>query len=314
MHDVITIGSATVDLFLKSSQFHLQPAEAGVLLCQEYGGKLDIEDFFMQSGGAGTNTAVGFRRMGFQTAAVAEIGKDLFAQVVWDDLKRENVDTQFIVAEKAEQTAFSALLISGDGGRSALTHRGAASMLEPRDVPWEALRQTRWIHLSNCGGNVELLSQIFEHLKSSLVGLSWNPGSKELQLLAEGKLQVSEVQCDILIVNAEEWQVLEPVQAEVLKQIQQIVVTDGKKGGQLYLKGQYQHHFDSIQVPVVQETGAGDAFCVGFVSAHLMGQTPVVACEWGIKNSAGVIQHMGAKTGLLTRKDFDFAHLVSQSV
>ena len=78
MHDVTTIGSATVDIFMKSPAFHLQPTSEGVLLCQEYGGKIDIEDFFWQSGGAGTNTAVGFSRMGFRSAAIVEIGKDVF--------------------------------------------------------------------------------------------------------------------------------------------------------------------------------------------------------------------------------------------
>ena len=184
MHDIITIGSATVDMFMKSKAFHLEPTDQGVLLCQEYGGKLDIDEFSVQSGGAGTNAAVGFTRLGFQTAAVVEIGKDLFGQMVWDDLKREQVDTSFVVSEKSEQTAVSVLLISGDGGRSALTHRGASSMLEARDLPWQALCDTRWIHLSNISGNKELLMRLFDHLHNMEVGLSWNPGHLELELLA----------------------------------------------------------------------------------------------------------------------------------
>src|SRR5260221_3100232 len=112
MHDVLTIGSATVDMFMKSKDFDLEPTDEGVLLWQEYGGKLDIDTFEVQSGGAGTNVAVGLQRLGFQTAAVVEIGKDMFGQMVWDDLKREHVDTSFVVAEKSEHTAVSVLLIS----------------------------------------------------------------------------------------------------------------------------------------------------------------------------------------------------------
>ena len=70
---------------------------------------------------------------------IVEIGQDLMVQLVFDELKRERVSTDFVISEKSEQTAVSVLLISGDGGRAALTRRGAASHLEARDIPGEAL-------------------------------------------------------------------------------------------------------------------------------------------------------------------------------
>ncbi len=301
MNDVITIGSATVDIFMKSAQFHLQPSQEGLLLCQEYGGKMDIDKFRMSTGGAGTNTAVGFSRMGFKTAAVVEIGKDILGQMVWDDLQREHVDTDFVVCEKGEDTAVSVVLISGDGGRSALTHRGAASRLEARDLPWECLNQTRWIHLSNVSADMELLTTLFDYLRKNTVGVSWNPGRKELELLASGKLVIEQVVADILIMNKEEWEVLEPVQDRILKHIPTVVVTNGKEGGQLFTKDDYAYNYKPVIVPVTQETGAGDAFAVGFVSAHLAGLDPVTCCNWGVHNSSSVIQHMDAKQGLLTK-------------
>lgn len=303
MHDVITIGSATVDIFMKSAQFHLQPTDAGVLLCQEYGGKLDVDEFHMASGGAGTNTAVGFRRMGFKTAAVVEIGKDLMGQMVWDDLKREQVDTTFVQTEKSEQTAVSVLLVAAEGGRSALTHRGAASHLEARDLPWDQLLQTRWVHLSNVSGETELLFSLFSHLRQSLVGVSWNPGHLELELLAAGKMVVEETVVDILFMNKEEWQVLAPVQSRILAHVPQVIITNGKVGGQVYLQGKYEFDYQAMIVPVTQETGAGDAFVTGFVAAHLSGLGTLSCCQWGVQNSASVIQHLDAKQGLLTKSE-----------
>lgn len=304
MFDVITIGSATVDLFMKSSSFHLQKADDGVLLCQEYGGKLDVEDFSWQSGGAGTNTAVGFSRMGFKTAAVVEIGKDLFGQYVYDELGKEGVDTTYVISEKGEQTALSAVLISGEGGRSILTHRGASSQLEARDLPWDILQHTRWIHLSNVSANTELIFQLFDQVRQGLIGLSWNPGQKELHLIANGNIQPQHIPCDVMLMNKEEWQLLEAVQDTLLEHVKQVVVTDGSRGGKVFMKKHYEHHYQSPIVPVTQETGAGDAFAVGYVTAHLMGKTLEESCDWGVKNASNVIQHMGAKTGLLRRKDF----------
>ncbi len=303
-HDVMTIGSATMDIFMKSKHFHLQPSADGVLLCQEYGGKIDVDAFEMQSGGAGTNTAVGFRRLGFHTATVVEIGKDFFAQVVWDELKRERVDTEFVVTEKAEQTGVSLLLIAEEGGRSVLTHRGAASLLEARDIPWQALRDTRWIHLSNINGNKEVLLRIFDHLRHSHVGMSWNPGHRELELLACGEMKIDQISCDMFFVNKEEWAIIQPIQHIILKEIPFVIITDGKHGGEVFFHATYHSRYTIQEVPVTQETGAGDAFIVGFVGAHLCGKEIVDCIAWGVKNSANVVQYMGAKTGLLYRKDF----------
>lgn len=304
MHDIITIGSATIDVFMKSGQFHLQRTADGVLLCQEYGAKLDIDELQVQSGGAGTNTAVGFSRMGFRTAAVVEIGKDFFAQLVWDELKREHIDTDFVVAEKSEQTAVSVLLIAAEGGRSALTHRGAASMLEARDLPWQALHETRWIHLSNVGGNKELLLRLFDHLQHGKVGLSWNPGHAELEMLAKQELKIEHVVCDMFFVNQEEWEVVRDVQHHILAHVPFVIVTNGRQGGKIFFKAQYENSYAIQEVPIKQETGAGDAFITGFVSAHLLGKSPSECADWGARNAASVVQHMGAKTGLLRRKDF----------
>lgn len=304
MHDVTTIGSATVDIFMKSPDFHLEKADEGVLLCQEYGGKIDIEDFFWQSGGAGTNTAVGFSRMGFKTAAVVEIGKDLFGQCVYDELVKDKVDTNYVISELLEQTAVSTILISSQGGRSILTHRGASGMLEARDVPWDVVHESRWVHLSNVSANTELIFQLFDHVRSTMVGMSWNPGKKELNLIAEGKIQAEHIPCDILMMNKEEWKILEPVQSTLLETIEQIVVTDGKNGGNVYMKHHYDFPYKADDTVAIQETGAGDAFLVGYVSAHLFGKEIEECCRWGVKNSSSVITHMGAKTGLLHRRDF----------
>lgn len=303
MYDVLTIGSATVDIYMKSAEFHLQKTQDGLLLCQEYGGKMDIDLFQMSPGGAGTNTAVGFSRMGFKTAAIVEIGKDPMGQIIWDGLQREHVGTEFIVSEKSEQTAVSVLLISGDGGRSALTHRGASAQLEARDIPWESLRETRWIHLSNVSANTELLFTLFDFIRQTKVGLSWNPGKKELQMIASDHILVERIAADILFMNAEEWELVRPVQERILAQVPKVIVTDGYKGGKLYLKGQYQFTYEAVKVDVTQETGAGDAYVTGFVSAYLSGQDLLHACQWGVQNSTSVIQKMDAKQGLLTKRE-----------
>jgi sugar/nucleoside kinase (ribokinase family) len=134
--------------------------------------------------------------------------------------------------------------------------------------------------------------------------MSWNPGKKELELIAQGKIQAEHIPCDILMVNKEEWQMVESVHDALLSSVGQVIVTDGKRGGRVHMRKEYEYVYTSPEVKAVQETGAGDAFLVGYVSAHLLGRSVEECTDWGTKNAVAVIQHMGAKTGLLRRRDF----------
>jgi sugar/nucleoside kinase (ribokinase family) len=314
MYDIITIGAVTIDILMKSPAFHLEHRAEGVLLCEQYGEKIDVSECVTSVGGAAANTAVGFARLGFRVATVAELGRDLYAQYIYDVLKKARVDTSHLVMEKGEDTAVSVLLISSDGGRTALTHRAAASQLEARDVPWSVLQKARWIHLSNVGGSPELLLPLFDHVRKSLAGLSWCPGRVELELLRTGGLQIEHVPCDILMLNEDEWALIASLHDRVWSSVPLVVVTKGRTGGVVYQQGGYELPFTAPQVKTVQETGAGDAFATGFVAGHLFG-LPLSECvQWGKTQAASVVQHMGAQRGLLTRQEIVLQHAAGEAL
>ncbi len=187
MFDTISIGSATLDIFLKSEHFlitdDLPDIEADKALCLPYGSKIGVDDFTMQSGGGATNTAVAFARLGFKAAVISEMGKDLPSQVILKELHNENVDTSMMIQETDEQTAVSALLISGAGGRSIVTARGASKMLTVQDVNFQHV-QANWIHISSLG-NVELVKAIAQHCKKHRIRFSWNPGGAEIDSMTQ---------------------------------------------------------------------------------------------------------------------------------
>src|SRR6185369_2587065 len=105
MFDVVTIGAATVDLLMKSSKFQMADKDGSVLLCEKLGEKIEIEHAAISTGGAATNTAVGFARMGFQVACITEVGTDFAGDMVLHDLKEEGVDVSLLISERSEQTA-----------------------------------------------------------------------------------------------------------------------------------------------------------------------------------------------------------------
>ena len=129
---------------------------------------------------------------------------------------------------------------------------------------------------------------------------SWNPGKKELALIAEGKISFQEISCELLFLNKEEWELIKDKQEEALSNVKEVIVTNGKEGGKIYLDGVEACEFKTGETNSIDDTGAGDSFVVGYVTAHLKGKTTDECSEWGKMNAVSVIGHVGSKLGLLT--------------
>ena len=300
MFDIISIGSSLLDIFIKSND--LEADRDGDRQILTYGDKLELSDFHIMTGGGASNTAVSFARLGLHAAVISETGRDAFASLITDDFQKEGVATNLLIQEKLEKTGGSVVLVAKDSSRVAMVHRGAASMLDPFDIPAFWLTKSKWVHLSSIGGNQETLAKIFKILNNNQeTKMSWNPGKKELQLLVEEKFDVAQIPCEILFVNREEWAMVEPLHEEILLNFPQVVITKGKEGGEVHLFGKKTFEYVGESDSFVDSTGAGDAFASAYVAAILDGFEVKEAIAWGVKNAGNVIAYFGGKLGLLRK-------------
>lgn len=299
---ILCIGSALIDVFITSDAFELD-SNTGVLKCGSKAGKLEVESFDIRTGGGASNTAVGFARMGFKASCLAEMGRDEQAQLLVDTLKEEGVDTSLLIKEKKEQTGGSVVMVTNSGERMVLVHRGAASMLDPQDIPSAAFEGLDWLHLSSIGSQHATLEHIFAMVRQlperQRPRVSWNPGTAILSSLVEQTWQIETFPVEVMMVNKEEWEIVVSVQDRLLASIPQIIITDGSRGGQIFVDGRLTHQYQGKQVAAIDNTGAGDAFAVGYVSALLKDKEITTAADWGARNAASVVQQLGAKPGLL---------------
>jgi ribokinase len=313
---VLTIGSVLVDIFISSDQFEITHGDEEVFTTRSRGGKLTVDSFKIKTGGGGGNTAAGFAAAGFDVGCVAELGVDELAEIVVADLRRHGVKTTYLVQERKEETGGSVLLVSSGGERTALVHRGAAAMLDPHDIDEHLLSKQDWIHLSSVAGRTQTIQEIFRVAYDHSVPISWNPGQAELEELAKMSDNqetlaeyVSHFARDshpvkVLLLNKQEWQLVEGIQSALRSVVQTIVVTDSVRGGVVY-QGDSEQTFNAKTVESVDNTGAGDAFAVGFVSALIYKKTISTAVQWGVRNAASVVQQPGAKHGLLSLQDLE---------
>ena len=305
MQDIVTIGSSLIDIFITSEYFQIQHGTDGNKLCQLYGEKLEVDSFDLRTGGGASNTAVGFARAGFTVATITEIGRDTYADAIIKELHEEYVSTSYVIQEKKEQTGGSVILVGPDGGRTVMVHRGASSLLDAGDIPAGPIEQSRWVHLSSIAGRRDTLKIIGKRIQQNGKNLSWNPGRGELQLLQSGELQLDELPSKILFVNDSEWQSISSLHNQVRQTVGEVIITNGSAPGKIYLGPDDSDmiEFQPPQSRAVDETGAGDAFAVGYVSGRLAGKEPSEAISWGLRNAQSVIKYFGAKPGLLTQPE-----------
>lgn len=308
MYDVITIGSATLDVFLSCESFEILEQDNQKKIALPLGAKVNVEEALFETGGGGTNTATTFARQGLNVAVVAKIGKDFPGSQVLKKLSDEKIDTQYLVVDAHDTTDFSTIIWTPMKGSVILVNRGKGK-LELSDVNWRSL-PTKWFHISSIEGNVDIVEQIGEVCSSSngQSKIAWNPGKQELEKRDEllGALSCVE----LLIINKSEIQSLLDFQSntisEILQKAQQlpghsVIITDGHNGS-YYWNGNNWKHAGVFTVERQEATGAGDAFGAGFVTGLIKGYSEEDCLKLASANAASVVTAPSAKKGILTEE------------
>ena len=312
--DIITIGTATRDAFIKSDQFHIDPDHhvlGGRALVMPLGAKLEVPEIFFSTGGGATNAAVTFARQRHQTACIAIVGEDVSGDMVISDLRKEKVYTGFIHKEK-DPTAYSLLLEPSSGERTVLIYRGASEHLRSQVIPWQTI-QTKWFYISSLAGNIPLLKKIVSFARQNEVRVAYNPGGKELS--QREKLLPILKDVEALIVNREEASLITGVPFEKENEIFRVwdemspgvnVMTDARNGVWVSDGAEVYHAGIYKEKKIIDRTGAGDAFGSGFVASLMDFPRDVErAIRLGSANATAKVEGMGAQFGLLTREEFE---------
>ncbi|MSR85002.1 carbohydrate kinase family protein [Candidatus Uhrbacteria bacterium] len=308
--NIITVGAATQDVFVKSKKFEEMRdphAPDGLDACVPLGSKIDVDDLIFSTGGGATNSAVTFARLGFKTACISRIGQDPVGEMVLSELKKEKIATVGIEQDGKLKTGYSIIFLSGSGHRAILTHRGAAAEIKASALANGTIN-TPWIYLTSLNGNLSSLKTIFSSAKRKRTSVAWNPGHRELELGIK-KLRPWLEHTSILILNREEAALLteqSPRHLESIFKILQpflfdaLVITDGQRGAYVS-NGKNILFAPALKAKRINTTGAGDAFGSAFTAALIKERSIEDAVKIAMLNATGVITHMGAKAGILKK-------------
>lgn len=320
MYDFITIGSVTRDVFFRTGDFEARSHEdspTGAEQCFPLGSKLEIKEMIFATGGGGANAAVTFARQGWKTAALGVIGQDFNGRDVLEELSREGVETKYFQEHDDDHTAYSVILVNSSGERTILSYKGEGQHFKVTSIPFDQL-ETKWFFLDSMGGNLDLLKTVMAHTAHHDIKVAMNPGGQELACGLE-KLSPVLRSLEVFITNREEGGQLLGSSAmdhrQVLERLKEVVggitvVTDGPRGamvkdviGKVYGAG-------IPNSPVVERTGAGDAWSSGFVSEYSREGNIEKAIQFATANASSVVTKFGAKAGILAKGDWGHWPLV----
>lgn len=314
MFDVITIGSATRDVFLmpKNSETRKHSDSPSKMeQCFPLGSKIEIKDIVLAGGGGAANTAVTFARQGFNVACIGVVGNDLNGQEIIKELQSEGVDTQYFQKHQDRQSAYSVILVNPNGERTIFSYKGEGQNFETVPIPVSEL-EAKWFFLDSTGGHLDLVSTIVEHAGRIGAKVAMNPGAKEIEFGLE-KLTPILAKVDVLITNREEGAKLSGIDYENydqivfgLKEVTRgvVIVSDGHNGIKVIDTEGGKYSAGVPDSPVVERTGAGDAFSSGFVSEFIRSGDIKKAIQFGTANASSVVTYVGSRAGILKKGDW----------
>lgn len=300
MFDIVVIGSGTQDVFM-----------TGVSGKLPVGQKLEIEKMVLASGGGGTNAAVTFARQGFKTAWIGVLGKDVSGDAIIAELKKEGVDTSMHQRHSDDLTAFSAILVDPSGERTILSYKGEGQHFSAAKLDVKKLN-AKWLYLDSMGGHYDVFEEVVRYAAAHDIKIACNPGGKELAHGLE-KLKPLLANIDIFFANKEEMAELFGAE-DPKKYVKGIVSTSDGPRGVVVNDGTATYTAGVPDSPIVERTGAGDAFGSGFTAEYIRSQSIEKAIQFGTANASSVVTQFGAKAGILKKGDTGPWPLVSVEI
>src|SRR5574344_528829 len=331
--EVITIGSATMDVFVECEDARIVSVagktQSSDFMCYPYGSKMEISSFASNVGGGGVNTALNFANLGFNTSAICKIGDDIYSKGVLEKLGKSSLDLSNVIQVNTVSTGFSIILLSFQGDRTVLAQRGANATLKNSEINYDAIKNAKMLYMAPLSGESNrVLPKVVEFAKENGVQVCFNAGTTSLKRGFEYIKKIVDM-AHVVVMNKEEAAMCTKIQVRpdsrtekfscefihpdiraMLKKLkisenQVIVITDGGRGAYAY-DGKKYFMCPTFDSEVISTLGAGDAFASTFSACYGRKKFDIgKAMMYASVNSSSVVSHFGASEGFLTFKEIE---------
>lgn len=333
MFDVVTIGSATKDAFIETDGANIvsvaKKESNSSFMAYPYGSKIEINDFSIAIGGGAVNTACNFAGLGMKTATIVKIGDDSTGKDIVKMLENRGISTEAVVVDKDENTGISVILLSFQGDRTVLAHRGPNATISEKDIDFNIIKNSKWLYIAPLNGeSTEVLDLIADFAEENDVNMAINVGTSSIK---RGEQYLDKIlkTAEVVVMNAEEASMLTKIQVrsdsktekfsefkihpDIMKMLEHlkstnakiVVITDGGNGAYAY-DGDTFYQCGEFPAKVVSTLGAGDAFASTFVSVlHQSNWDIEKSLKFASINAASVVGKFNAQDGQLSLDEIE---------
>jgi sugar/nucleoside kinase (ribokinase family) len=255
-------------------------------------------------GGSGANQAVWLGAAGADVLFASRVGAD--DRVYYENYFRGRGVVPALAADRELPSGVLVTILDRDGERSFLTDRGANLNLSAEDLPETLLDGVGLVMVSGYSffapGPRYAVQDLLRTARARGVAVAVDPAS--IGFLAEvGPHHFLDWvgPADWLFANDSEAEFLTgeadfEAQMRVLgRQFEHVVIKRGRFGAALGGRDGVRLSHAAPVVPVVDTTGAGDAFAAGFVSCLLAGQDSDACLAAGIAGGTKAVQFLGGQ-------------------
>lgn len=297
---VLAVGVAVADIVARP---FAELPEPGTLVL--------VEQIGLYSGGCAANTALSLAQLGVPVDVAACVGQDEFGDFLVRTLERGGVGTAAVTRSAERHTSATVVLVRADGERTFLHTIGANAALREQQFPGQLLSGYRILHLGGAllmpGFDGQPMANVLCRARQAglLTSLdtAYDRTGRWLETLAPCLPEL-----DVLMAGRHEAAALsgsdEPARMAdffLARGVRQVAIKMGAAGCLLKTAGE-QHTLPAFQVPVVDTTGAGDAFAAGFLAGLYAGlglrECGLLGCACG----ARCVEYPGAACFPLMRE------------
>jgi ribokinase len=295
--DVVGFGALNVDMLFKVDR--LAGAEEESF----------IENYTEACGGSAANTIVGLARLGCKTGFIGKVANDREGKLQLDCFSMEGVDTNGIIHAQRGKSGSVLGFVDKKGARALYINSGVNDTISLEEIKPDYASQARFLHLTSFVGEKSLQTQI--KLLTALpsdVKVSFDPGAiyarkgysaiepiiKKAYVLMPNLLELEQLTGESDYCKGTDFMIGRGVRI--------VAVKLGSKGCYV-TDGRERLRIDPFKVKVADTTGAGDAFCAGFLYGLINNKSLSECGRLANFVASRCVMKMGARVGLPHAKD-----------
>ncbi|MCO6040249.1 carbohydrate kinase family protein [Thermococcus alcaliphilus] len=254
-------------------------------IAKEEGKLKDVREFEKHPGGAPANVVVDLRRLGVKSALISKVGDDPFGEFLIEELKKERVETKYIIKDTNKHTGIVFVQLIGAKPEFILYDGVAYFNLRKEEIQWDFMKDAELLHFGSVlFAREPSRSTVFDVLRAvkGKVPISydvnirldlWRGREKEMLKDIEEALKLT----DIVKIGDGELEYLNKngIALEDFN-FALVGITRGAEGSTIIHKD-IRVDVPSFKVEPVDTTGAGDAFMAALLaSLFYMGKLDIL--------------------------------------